>query len=549
MTSYAGVDETKGLAVELETVQNALESQSVTITQLAGQLGAIRAKAELSSTSAAFSSNAPVSFGFKDVEFAIRHDQVAPLPVKIKVPQLSDDLEADESVFTSQLEATIAAMDDFLEAEQSQPLCPETPVQSRAGLFQSSKTLRKMMEENLKGEHKDQAQKYYKTTGVIQAIARSHTFETVSLALVLASSCWIAVDLDYNHALFIHEADIGFQVVANVTCFLFTLELLIRLMAFERIRNMLKDFWSMFDLFLVVCMMTETWLLRILIEFFGLKVPMGNLRALVVLRIVRLVRIMRLVKLLHHLPELLVIVRGIAIALRAISLVFVLLGMIIYVGAIVFRVLLEDTSMGNELFGTVLQAMGTLLVDCALSGTKGGPLMRKAFEAHPVYSLLFFCFALLANVTVMGVLGALLVQTIKKITEAEDDAKRHIQNTTAIDKLWAHIVSLDENGDGFVTFEEFLGLLSDPKNLRLLKRMDVDPENIVLLADFVFREHNGRMSQKALKQWVLNLRGSQKSTMKDHYVTQKFLTEKLNEALIDMSKALIDMSKEDKLSS
>merc|ERR1711933_278163 len=97
-------------------------------------------------------------------------------------------------------------------------------------------------------------------------------------------------------------------------------------------------------------------------------------------------------------------------------------------GAIGFRVLLENTPMGNERFETVTQAMGTLLLDCALSGTKGGPLIREAYQEHPIYSLFMFFFALLANVTMMGVVGGLLVQTIKKVAEVEEVEKNNMNN-------------------------------------------------------------------------------------------------------------------------
>lgn len=278
-------------------------------------------------------------------------------------------------------------------------------------------------------------------------------------------------------------------------------------------------------------MVTETWVFWILAEAFHFEMFTGNIRALVVLRVVRLMRIMRLVKLLRHMQECLVIIRGIGIAIRSISFVFMLLGVIIYVGAIVFRVLLEDTPMGRERFSSVSQAMGTLLVDCALSGTKGGPLMREAYDAHPLYSLLFFCFALLANVTMMGILGALLVQTIKKVTEAEQQEKQAIHNRTTMDSLWATVVELDENGDGYVTHDEFLKILSSPQNLKLLQDMDVELETLLFLADFMFDEHHGRLTQEELKQWVLDLRGSSKSTAKDHYLTRQFLTAKLTQAL------------------
>jgi len=213
--------------------------------------------------------------------------------------------------------------------------------------------------------------------------------------------------------------------------------------------------------------------------------------------------------------------------MRAISLVFALLGLIVYMGAIAFRVLLENTSIGDTRFESVTQGMGTLLLDCALSGTKGGPLIREAYQVHPIYSFFIFCFALLANVTVMGVLGGLLVQTIKKVAEVEEEEKRIISNLETMNDFWTHLVEMDRNNDGSIAHEEFLNLVSQPQTLKLLKKMDVDPENLISLSDFMFEENKGQMSQSAFNQWVLDLRGAQKGTLRDHYVTRQFMKAKL----------------------
>jgi hypothetical protein len=180
----------------------------------------------------------------------------------------------------------------------------------------SSKTIHSLIHDTLKGEPHD-VTRYYKNTGVFQAIARSHIFESVTLLLVIASSCWIAVDLDCSGACLPHEATIGFQITANMICLLFTIELMIRFLAFKNIRHVVNDFWCMFDLFFLIVIAAETWVVWFVIEAFGLEVSASNSRGLLVLRISRLVRILRLAKLFRHLPELLVIIRAIGIAIRA----------------------------------------------------------------------------------------------------------------------------------------------------------------------------------------------------------------------------------------
>merc|ERR1719362_2532841 len=103
----------------------------------------------------------------------------------------------------------------------------------------------------------------------------------------------------------------------------------------------------MFDLLLLLFIVSETWVLWCLTEAFGIDLSTTNMRVLGVLRMLRLVRVLRLSKMFYFLPELFVIVRGICVAFRAISLVFALLGIFIYVFAIAFRVALEGTEVGE----------------------------------------------------------------------------------------------------------------------------------------------------------------------------------------------------------
>jgi len=270
----------------------------------------------------------------------------------------------------------------------------------------------------------------------------------------------------------------------------------------------------------------ETWVFWFFIAACNLQFSSYNIRIFSVIQMMRLVRVLRLVKLFRFLPEVLVIVRGIAVAMRPISLVFTLLFMVIYIGAIIFRVLLESTEFGDRKFKSVPQAIATLLLDCALSETRGGPLMKEAYSQHPVFPFLIFIFVLLTNVTMMGLLVGLLVQTIKKVAKVEEE-KKNMKNKETMDDFWNHVVEMDANNDGFITLDEFFNLLGQRQTAKLLKKMDVDPEGLILLSDFVFEEGNGRLSQVDFNQWVLDMRATQKGTIKDHIATRKFMTRKM----------------------
>jgi len=393
-------------------------------------------------------------------------------------------------------------------------------------LFADADELKAKIRKNLLAEPYDVAA-YYKRTGIMQCIARHEKFEFGSLLLVMFSSFWLAIDVDGNTEPMLHNAKPMYQVVANVFCTLFLLELFIRFAAFRRIQDTVRDFWCMFDLVLVTLMVVETWVLTGIAALFDLNIGGGNLRMLSVFRTLRLVRILRLAKVLRHVPELMVIVRGIGISLRAMAVVLALLGLVIYVNAIVFRVLMEGTSIGERKFGDVMSAMGTLLLDGALAGHKGGPVIREAWSESPFYAVLLFLFVLLANVTMMGVLTGLLVQTVKTVAEVEKEEKQIKHMGVTMANFWHALSQADEDGDGNIDEHELHKMLEDARKLKILQKMDVDVESLVNLSSFIFEQHGGSVTQEEFTTVVMDLRGSRKATVKDHVETRKFISSTL----------------------
>merc|ERR1740123_1436668 len=113
----------------------------------------------------------------------------------------------------------------------------------------------------------------------------------------------------------------------------------------------------------------EVWLLGTIAAFANTATAGGGMKLIVVFRVLRLVRVLRLRKVFHHIPELMVIIRGVGRALRGILVMMVLIGLNIYVGAIVLTALMHGSALGGESFPNVNTSMGTLMLDCTLSGS------------------------------------------------------------------------------------------------------------------------------------------------------------------------------------
>lgn len=341
--------------------------------------------------------------------------------------------------------------------------------------------------------------------------------------MICLNAVWMGIEIDHSDAATMIEADLGFQVVANAFCALFLVEFLIRVFAFRNIRNAVREFWIMFDAFLVFLMVLETWIVSLFVVAFGWNTgtdATANLKALVVFRILRLLRVLRLARVLRELNELMVIVRAMAIAFRAISVVLILLGLIVYMGAISFTVLLEDTSVGRNHFRSVTMSMATLLLEMTLSGARGGPLIKEASQDSLVYSALLLLFVLLANITVMGVLGGLLVQTVKTVAELEKEERQVKSMARMLDDLWG---VLHEDDDSHIREVHLQKLLTDPNAAKALQVNGVDLDGLVDTAHFTFEQHDGTLSKPEFKRMVLDLRGKNAAKVKDHVETRRFM--------------------------
>jgi len=332
--------------------------------------------------------------------------------------------------------------------------------------------------------------------------------------------------MDSNDSLTLYGSATVYQIVAHLTCLCFLAELFIRVTAFRRLVYAVKDLWCVFDMILVTLLVLETWVLGTLAAVSGMSFT-GGFKLMVVFRVLRLLRVLRLARVLQHLPELMVIVKGLGLAIRAIAVVISLLGIIVYVGAIIFRGLLEGTALGARWFPDVPSAMGTLLLDCTLSGSRGTPLIREAYQEGIWYAVPVLLFVLLANVTMMGVLAGLLVQTVKTVAEVEQEEKSVKQLVNTMDKLWSCVLAVDGDNSRTIDEAEFRNLMSKRDTAKILHHMNVDVDGLVDLSGFFFDQKNGKLGRKDFLKMVLDLRGSKKATVKDHVETRKFLCAEL----------------------
>ncbi|CAE7695275.1 Scn1a [Symbiodinium sp. CCMP2456] len=290
--------------------------------------------------------------------------------------------------------------------------------------------------------------RYYKT-GCAQFVAKHWLFEYATLVVVCLNTVWIAIDTDLNTFSIITNAPIEFQIAENFFCGYFFCELLIRFCAFQQKRHCLQDYWFLFDLFLVVLMVAETWIVPLVFNALGLREQdlegTVNTDLLRILRLVRILRLSRMAKLLRAVPELVIIIKGIGFAARSVVVFFMLWTMIIYVFAILLRQLTQSHDVGPKYFSSVSHSMMTLFLNGIVPNQAN--IINEVGVASWAFWLILVCFVLLASVTIMYMLVGVLVEVMTVISATEKEGMTVSADSSKPDHLsWLSFdLSLDDS--------------------------------------------------------------------------------------------------------
>jgi len=309
-------------------------------------------------------------------------------------------------------------------------------------------------------------------------------------------------------------------------CSYFTLEWIIRFFAFRSKLDCVKDRWFILDTALVFIMAVETWIFPLMMALssgnFSSNI-MSSLITVRVLKILRLARVARLAKLMRTVPELLILVRGVTAAFRSVMVTFLLLFAIVYVFALLFTQMTQGTPLHDRLFSSMTHSMASL----ALRATV--PDLIETFEEdlgpeNYLFSVLFVFFILICSITLMNLLVGLLVEIVN-LTAIYEKEQLDVQFVKTYFISLAS--SMDVNGDKMISKTEFNNLMHMPEALRALEGVGVDILGLIDLADYMFRGR-GSMALPDFLDLVLQLRGTNKATVKDIVDTRKFLVQSMS---------------------
>jgi len=368
---------------------------------------------------------------------------------------------------------------------------------------------------------------FYKKTGCAQSLACSPNFERLTLLVIAINSVYIGVDADNNKAETLVQATWPYQMSDNLFCLFFTIEIIVRFIAFADKRNCLRDAWFIFDSTLVALMVAETWILTLFLAAFlgpseGVSLPTGPLRLL------RLLRLSRLVRLLRALPELLTLVNGMRAATRAVTSSLILIVGINYVFSIIMNMFLgevEEPSQVARHFGTLGNTMWTLGLDGTfMDSTRALLDLLKNLENHGYdwtlgWSMIgvFVTYILLTNITVMNMLIGVLCEVVSAVKTADDQK-------VAIDFMKQHLrgmlVALDTDHNQQISKDELSRVMEIPLAMKVLEELEVNPNDLLELTESLYEDDlaHGRVQEvtrEELMEVILKVRGNRSVMMQD----------------------------------
>lgn len=340
------------------------------------------------------------------------------------------------------------------------------------------------------------AKKY--ADNVFGRLASHRYFEGTTMVVILLNALCIGIEADDSARFYkptkLYEGPAFFIVTEVFFAVFFTTELVIRFFAFKQKRKCFVDAWFIFDLLLVVMMDVETFVLP-LIESTGSPLAM-----LSTLRLLRLLRVSRMAKLMKTFPELMLIVKGLAAAVRAVSWTLVVLVMILFVWSIVFTSIYHQGFATDEevaeriesLFGNLSKSafsliiMGTLLDEVTYCCN----MIRQSGEL--VMLGVFIVFIVISSFMMLNMLLGILVEVVANTAEGEKNKEK---NTIVRQAMAAVLNDLGVEGTG-ISQQKFLSMSNNPKLLKDLQELGIKPKHFQLISKILFDNKDARSKDK-----------------------------------------------------
>lgn len=274
----------------------------------------------------------------------------------------------------------------------------------------------------------------------------------------------------------------------------------------------------MFDSVLVFMMVMETWVMTVILAIAG-GGGSGGLGNASILRLLRLLRLSRLLRMLRSMPELMIMVKGMASAASSVLFTLLLLALTLYVFAIAFVQMTSDSAVGQKYFSGVARAIyslvlfGTFVDNISVVSSE---IWGITSDGNTVLGIMFFLFVIMSALMVMNMLIGVLCEVVSAVSSVETER----MNISYVKGKMEHIIGYGNT----INKGDFVKLLDNREAMVTFNEVGVDPVVMVTMVDSIFGDAE-TLNFADFMEAVLRLRGDNQATVKDFIELTKYFRE------------------------
>lgn len=359
-------------------------------------------------------------------------------------------------------------------------------------------------------------------------ICERPVFEMLIGATIMVNAITMALEVDLSAKGASTEDRIPWVTIDICFCTFFTGEIVFRIFCLGMC-NYLTQLRYLADVVLVAINVVDT-------STQMLGGDSSGLQGLTALRLLRLFKIIKILRVVSHIKELNMIAKGLGSALKSLQWVSLMLGLVTFVMAVMFKTLVgrecdtdefkeaflyhfgdatEPQAKCEEYWGTVFRCMYTLYQVTTLESWSQ-VIARPIWDTRPHYVILILAFQLvttfgLLNIVVAAVVEGTMNSTDEMVVE-NSTAKETVSHMEILRDIFHKSVDIDsKDSPKEVTQAKLIPLLQDPAIRRKLLLLEIaydDPAQIFRILD---TNERGKVNIKELTQGFMRMRGGAKS--------------------------------------
>jgi len=361
-----------------------------------------------------------------------------------------------------------------------------------------------------------------------QALVTNPAFDMLFAVLVALNTIFMGIDVELELADQVHHGEsVVLSVIRRIFTVAFTVELVLRIFAHGWDFFCRMNFWNWLDTVIVVAGLVET-VFAVIQAADGTNAPsMLSLRALRILRITRMLKIIRVLRIFRFVLALRTLVQSTIHTLKSLFWALVLLGLIIYVFALVFTEVTadmirnlrangadgEEQSDSLKYFGSVTTTMLSLFMSIS-GGVSWEDVLAPLRRVSEIWVVLFIMYVSFTYFAVLNVMTAVFCQSA--IDSAQSDHSTKCQAILAdkemhIEKIKDLFQEIDEERTGIITYQTFQRKMNSPEVRTYFETIDLDVWDAWSFFKLLDLDEGGSVEIEEFLMGCLRLRGSARS--------------------------------------